>query len=323
MTTHHNTLDFRLRAPEGVTFALPDSGLGQEFVEAVVQQLTRIEWHQYATLPAEVEASLPWSQNPMVRTTYTRGAEDALLQLVRHASIKQIHCARWSYPGYARIAKRLGLGIQEYASIDQLQGTRPLREDNLVVVTEPGNPFTIGATSALDPSLFGHAHLVVDAAYANPFSPEFALNSANLAAKGVPTVFTLSKTAGLAASRLGGVVALRGTSDSPEQDPRFWDAFSVSVLAVLASKHGRNLLSAFERERSELADQLVRELVRWDLPVVRSQSNLFVTCFSKAVHSASFEHLVDLVQGKRYFDKVGGSLLRIDVSRDNVKALKV
>lgn len=81
------------------------------------------------------------------------------------------------------------------------------------------------------------------------------------------------------------------------------------------------MLSAFERERSELADQLVRELDRWDLPVVRSQSNLFVTCFSKAVHPASFEHLVDLVQGKRYSDKVGGSLLRIDVSRENLKAL--
>lgn len=225
-----------------------------------------------------------------------------------------------SYPGYGRVARRLGIDLHKYKTLAELKTAGMLSASDLIVVTEPGNRCDVEDLDELDSRWMAAAQIVVDAAYANPFDHSLVCRADARAGRGILTIFTLSKAVNLAGARIGGILSRRGSGDAPSQDPRFWDAFSVSVLATLSTELGREAIEACPRSRAQMMDRIAAALRELGAPSRPSPSALFLTVSSVSAGTDTVRMLHERLDGKAFSDGAE-MLLRIDVSRANLEKL--
>ena len=226
--------------PDGVSFALPDDRLPSWFKAEVCQAVLDSPWNGYIAdgqFEFESFASLDGASVKDNVVVLTRGADEAILLLA--AAVKRVVVPLGCYPGYDRLKLRgLGVDVRYY---DPSGFPRGLGEpDTRVFVCYPGNPVDPAWFDAVCSRSMDLSGLVVDATYFCPFSEEFENLASRVVASGGLVIFSLSKTLGVAAARLGGIVGPIGQVP-PSLDVSRIDVFQAALWRVFNTPSGRGV----------------------------------------------------------------------------------
>jgi histidinol-phosphate/aromatic aminotransferase/cobyric acid decarboxylase-like protein len=304
----------------GVTFALPEFDFPADLKRRIVADLLDASWNRYpsARVAGAVESFATALQLPTEAVSLFRGADEAIVSLVRASAPRTVVCPAFGFPGYGRAARASQAAVVEYepaGDLSDLVLTSDLGGDALIIVCWPGNPVgnvvQIERLIELRPRF---ATALVDLTYLNPFGAEFAALVPRLVDAGIHVAFSFSKCLSLAGVRLGGLLIPHDASVRPTLDVTFpWDLFQVIVLDSLMDPANRDVFVRHHEEQRRLGLQLCARLEVLGARVLNSDSANFVSVSDDPAELDGVE-----LDEKRY-PALG--LRRVDCSRRNLELL--
>lgn len=303
--------------PPGATFALPDHETAPEVKRVVLEVMAGLPWQRYLAPSAALLTSSRWNFADVGDTTiYARGSEQALYDYLLASGAQSLLVPRFSYPGYARVARRLGIALCEYATEDEAR-TRLAQTAGpcALVWVHPGNPVTVPLSRRFQEECGARVRIVVDAAYDRPWGEAFERRVTAALHRGQAVMFSLSKVAALAGARFGGVICPEQSLRAVPADPN-WDALMIAVLEVLQREDAVAAIMAADRRQRDLRDAMAAALEALSVRIVEKDSSLFVT----VGHSPMLAGLLPRLTLKTFAD-AGTTVHRIDVSIENLRRI--
>jgi threonine-phosphate decarboxylase len=272
------------KPPGGVTFALPELDVPAELKRQIVDRLLDAAWNRYPTARAAglVESFATALRLPREAVSLFRGADEAIMRLVRAAAPRTVVCPAFGFPGYTRAARAVDAAVVEYEPAGDLSDFAPTAnsfEDALVIVCWPGNP--VGNPTQIDRLIelrqkFPTA--LIDLTYLNPLSPGFAALVPRLVDAGIHVAFSFSKALSLAGVRLGGLLTPQRSTVRPVHEVTFpWDHFQIIVLESLLDHTNHKLLASHHEKLLALSRHVCDRLESLGAQLLYSENPNFVS----------------------------------------------
>lgn len=312
-----NSLAHVLEPPSGGSFALPDMTPSSDFQRKILDRMSALSWNRYPSVSAEALRQTPWDFSASGATTiFARGAEQAILEVLRSCAARRVIIPEYSYPGYARACSSIGAQVTTYRDEAQLleMAQSPSSVETVMVITVPGNPIDTAQPMTDVRSGDPRVHLLVDAAYAVPFGDEFRATVSWWLERGAAVAFTLSKLACLAATRFGGVIRPSGAFPRLQQEQKYWDLLSTAVIDAFGDPRIVAMALARSRAQQAIGADLVKRLEVAHIPVFGRGGGCFAT-----VPFASIPPEIRVDLSAKDFSDVW---TRIDASRHNIAVLR-
>ncbi|KQM15280.1 hypothetical protein ASF83_04655 [Plantibacter sp. Leaf171] len=301
--------------PAGVDFTESFAEWDEDFKTAVVDIVRQQQWRFYPqTQPAAARERLAdhFGIDPE-RITFTRGADAAIDDVIRHAAATHqiLHTPNPAYPGYDRAAQK---HQPEHIHYDADSTTAALSaatrgQPATVIMTWPGNP--TGTAAFVPPDFRPGRRWVLDATYLPLFSDTFA-RLIHSSVDRYDVIFSCSKTYGLAGIRLGGII-----HDSPPTRFTSPAAFELDYLQlatadIITRPEVRRQLQERDAATRALQIQIIDALRSRGREVVYTAAASFITI------TATTPPHVEL-HAKHFRD---AHLTRVTTCPHNLEALK-